>query len=1058
MKRILTITFLLICAVSYSQQYTNNPAWGVGVKRFVITEGDTVGTKLGVTIISGVLYVANGTKWTPVGTGGSSLPPQTGNNGKYLKTNGTSASWQLANLLDSIDYTNAGTATVLRVKPGGSGLYKYEFALGGGINTLSVSDPLKTTGTSTPTLSIDTVTRPEGLFTLGKWAKDSAAIIASIASKSGRVYAGNGLTNVNDSTLRTDTSTAVTGTATVGYALNLHNIALAAISQYISDSLGALTRLRAGTSAGVKLLSNSGATVAEYGLGGGTNFDFHGFAGYDANRSSSYTARSFVDFGFADSALNLRVKYSDTTNRTLGVRSNARAIGDSNVFVKNYVQLPTGKTVGNIFTDAFTRTSLGSNYTTTLPNTTVQMGGSRLTLVGGNNDSLNFIRYNWNTCSENYTTTVKYVNRTLGSNSKGIEFGLYSINQYGYAHHNRIGLYQAVGAANRGVVFFTNPTTTYTTVGTGTISTISVGDTIELTMIRNKYTYTFYAKNLATSEMSIGTIVHNPAFGATTFAPNNTANPAIWNYNSSTDSLTVTSFSYTLNDQLNPEMANASNSIGLGQGATSLSNRWASLYYNNTYQVVNSSGGADVSQNIVDRLPELKLLKPKYFVLQDGGNDVLFGVPIATTMANLQKIRDSLVSWGTQVIHAAPTPRNSTNEKPLRDSIYNRFYPQGDIVVTASFDSLANGTALLGIYDCGDGVHPNNAGHARNAAMIQASLPVIGLNQAAYTGVSNSVSGSDTYVQYNNAGSFGSSANFTYDNSATTLQVKNTTTTGVSYINTQNDLGSNFGISSVGSAFSPSQVRNRNVIYSNKGILLLGNSSSVSGGSDSLLFRAGGYAETNQLIIKKDSALFNVPVRSTSNASLASLTVTSLTANRIPFITTGGSMVTSTNFTFDSTTKSIALIGAGSTNNVRFSLKNTTASGDAQLAVVNDANSIGLMFLTGSTYSPYKPIGANSLGFYKTGSSGNIAILNDANGDITLTTNGNSTAQWTLNSSGNVVQTGTNTATQYRLSALNTAPASASATGTTGEVRITSDYIYVCIATNTWVRAALATW
>lgn len=210
MKRILTITFLLICAVSYSQQYTNNPAWGVGVKRFVITEGDTVGTKLGVTIISGVLYVANGTKWTPVGTGGSSLPPQTGNNGKYLKTNGTSASWQLANLLDSIDYTNAGTATVLRVKPGGSGLYKYEFALGGGINTLSVSDPLKTTGTSTPTLSIDTVTRPEGLFTLGKWAKDSAAIIASIASKSGRVYAGNGLTNVNDSTLRTDTSLTAT--------------------------------------------------------------------------------------------------------------------------------------------------------------------------------------------------------------------------------------------------------------------------------------------------------------------------------------------------------------------------------------------------------------------------------------------------------------------------------------------------------------------------------------------------------------------------------------------------------------------------------------------------------------------------------------------------------------------------------------------------------------------------------------------------------------------------------------------------------------------------------
>lgn len=48
--------------------------------------------------------------------------------------------------------------------------------------------------------------------------------------------------------------------------------------------------------------------------------------------------------------------------------------------------------------------------------------------------------------------------------------------------------------------------------------------------------------------------------------------------------------------------------------------------------------------------------------------------------------------------------------------------------------------------------------------------------------------------------------------------------------------------------------------------------------------------------------------------------------------------------------------------------------------------------------------------------------------------------------------------TQYKLSALNTAPASATAAGTTGEIRYTATHIYVCTATNTWVRAALATW
>ena len=46
----------------------------------------------------------------------------------------------------------------------------------------------------------------------------------------------------------------------------------------------------------------------------------------------------------------------------------------------------------------------------------------------------------------------------------------------------------------------------------------------------------------------------------------------------------------------------------------------------------------------------------------------------------------------------------------------------------------------------------------------------------------------------------------------------------------------------------------------------------------------------------------------------------------------------------------------------------------------------------------------------------------------------------------------------FKLSSLNTAPASSTATGTTGEIRFTAAHVYVCVATNTWVRAALSTW
>ena len=45
---------------------------------------------------------------------------------------------------------------------------------------------------------------------------------------------------------------------------------------------------------------------------------------------------------------------------------------------------------------------------------------------------------------------------------------------------------------------------------------------------------------------------------------------------------------------------------------------------------------------------------------------------------------------------------------------------------------------------------------------------------------------------------------------------------------------------------------------------------------------------------------------------------------------------------------------------------------------------------------------------------------------------------------------------QHRL--VGTAPATASSTGTAGDIRYDASYIYICIASNTWKRAAITTW
>ena len=41
---------------------------------------------------------------------------------------------------------------------------------------------------------------------------------------------------------------------------------------------------------------------------------------------------------------------------------------------------------------------------------------------------------------------------------------------------------------------------------------------------------------------------------------------------------------------------------------------------------------------------------------------------------------------------------------------------------------------------------------------------------------------------------------------------------------------------------------------------------------------------------------------------------------------------------------------------------------------------------------------------------------------------------------------------------MNTAPANSTATGVSGDIRITNTFLYVCVANNAWVRTPLDSW
>ena len=254
------------------------------------------------------------------------------------------------------------------------------------------------------------------------------------------------------------------------------------------------------------------------------------------------------------------------------------------------------------------------------------------------------------------------------------------------------------------------------------------------------------------------------------------------------------------------------------------------------------------------------------------------------------------------------------------------------------------------------------------------------------------------------------------------------------------------GADAIGAGSNTATLGNTNITNTLlRGIVSGGSFVKNSAPSTNLLLAGGGDIAQNIFALTVSPTFTGVPTAPTAITGTYSTQVatTAFVANSISFATSTFVTTNTTQVIGASKTFGIDGQGHGFTFVVGFKTKAAHFTGDA----------------FGFGYTSADPgIGrkGNHVAVYSTGTMGFASL------DTSLISSGLNNRVFKFpNQDGTFALTSNPTAisaTQFNVSALNTAPASATSAGTTGEIRVTSTHIYVCIATNTWVRSALTNW
>jgi lysophospholipase L1-like esterase len=373
--------------------------------------------------------------------------------------------------------------------------------------------------------------------------------------------------------------------------------------------------------------------------------------------------------------------------------------------------------IGVVWSDDFNRSALGSNWVV-LGSANVNILNNELQFAQFNTDYSRQVYYQpWLISSDEWT--IRWTQRfgALDSVSYGVGVGIKNFqaaggNDRGY---NGLLLGTGPGLGQMQISRFDGAAQQPAAVAANAIS-IAAGDTIDCSLTRSGWTMTATASNRANAQVSTSTLVYSessnliaPTISRVCFYPLG-------------GTVYLDNISFKINHRKPARFIVIGASASDGYNASIAARRYVSVVQSNFFEAVcNDSSSYNTTTNAIATLPEILAHRPATAILMIGGNDLAFGYPASQWQTQYSNLVAQLQAKGVAVKHTFQTPRNGVDLTPLRNWIIAH-YPAADIIDTWT-PFVTNAFSLKPIYDSGDGVHPNDAGHLLLGQIIRTNLP-----------------------------------------------------------------------------------------------------------------------------------------------------------------------------------------------------------------------------------------------------------------------------------------------------------------------------------------------